>query len=425
LKLTPRLHTRNIFVVLLCLQFHHAKAQFFAQYWATFDEKISNSENPKERLRAHDQFSTIDPGYSKTHREAHINGLQLITVNEVISDIKRAEVLFEMWGGHPLTENKRFTINGRGTYHLPGHENTLEQTEYIYPTIPITASNMVNGVNAFQIACDRGTTWWGTFIVDEMAVRCYLKDDDKRIADNGLTTFAAIPSVGKIEDITTVQLLVAPAFEQQITQVHFIARYDGYDDRGDGYGNGWHGFTQKRVYTNHVGTATEAPFKVNWDTKMIPTQGKAMAIKAIIEFKNGLCYESEVLDNLWFPKKRPTVLLIHSTNASVPYWTRDKKLKTNKITLPVDPKEIASAELQVKIWDGGEGDVKEPFKLNGIAYPVTSKKADHMPHLTKHIVEPTNLKLGENTVELFSDTQHHGIEMMLPFPALIIRLKDK
>lgn len=401
----------------------NAQNRFFTQYWATFDEKISNWDNPNERLRAHDQFSTIDPGYSKTHREAHINGLQLITVNEVIMDIKRAEVLFEMWGGHPLTENKRFTINGRGTYHLPGYENTWEQGEYIYPAIPITASNLVTGVNAFQIACDRGTTWWGTFIVDEMLVRCYLKDDDKRILDNGLKDFTAIPLVQKIEDNTVVKLNVSPEFQKQIAQVHYIARYDGYDDRGDGSGNGWHGFTKNRVYTNHVGSVSQAPFAVNWDTKMIPTQGKAMALKAIIELKNGLLFESEILDNLWFPKGRPTVMLIHSTNASAPYWTRDKNLKTNIMTLTMDPKEIEMAELQVKIWDGGEGDVAEPFKLNGVGYPVTSKKSDHKPHLTKHKVETSNLKLGENTVELYSDTKHHGIEMMIPFPALIVRLK--
>ncbi|NEW84912.1 MAG: hypothetical protein GZ094_21445 [Mariniphaga sp.] len=415
---------KQILILLFCLLIQQANAQFYTQYWATFDAKITNSTLPSERLRAQDATISVHPVFSKSHIiETQMNGLQLITVNEVILDVKRTEIVFEMWGGHPLSENKRFTINGRGTYHLPEKGNSLEQSEYIYPSIPITTSDLVNGVNAFQMACDRGTTFWGNYIVDEMAVKCYLKDDDKRILDNGLKGFKAIPFVEKIEDLTTVKLSVAPEFQNQIVKVSYIARYDGYDDRGDGYGNNWHGFTHKRIYTNHVGTATQAPFSVNWDTRMIPTQGKAMALKAVIELKNGLFFESEILDNLWFPKGRPTVLLIHSTNAPAPFWSRDNQLKTAKITLPFDPKEIESAELMVKIWDGGEGTVADPFKLNGIAYAITRKHADHDVHLTKHVVDAKNLKASENTIELNSETKNHGIEMLLPFPALIVRLK--
>ena len=77
----------------------------------------------------------------------------------------------------------------------------------------------------------------------------------------------------------------------------------------------------------------------------------------------------------------------------------------------------------VKIWDGGEGTVADPFKLNGIAYEITGKHADHDVHLTKHVVDAKDLKAGENIIELISETKNHGIEMLLPFPALIVRLK--
>jgi hypothetical protein len=409
--------------LLLCFLCAGVEAQFLTQYWATFDATVYNGGRPKERLRANDALITVHPEFSKSHREAHVNGLQLIDVDEVITDIKRAEVVFEMWGGHPLTENRRFTINGRGIYHLPGLGNTTAQCEYMFPTIPITASDLVTGVNAFQLACDRGTGFWGAMIVDEMAVRCYLKDDDKRIVANGLREFSAKPSVDRIDDITEVTIDIAHGFQNIISKVHYIARYDGYDDRGDGSGNGWHGYTFKRNYANHVGTSSQSPFSVKWDTRLIPTQGKAMAIKAEIELKNGLIYESEVLDNLWFSRNRPPVLLLHSTNPSIPFWSREGKVKTASIMLPVEPKQIESAELMVRIWDGGEGEVKEPFKLNGTAYSVTSKVSNHDLVFSKHKVEIHNLKVGENLIELVSDTQKHGIEMLLPFPALAIRLK--
>jgi hypothetical protein len=403
--------------------FHHLQAQFFTQYWAEFDGKISNTENLNERLRSHDESITIHPVYSKSHIESHINGLQLIMIDEIITEIKYAEVLLEMWGGHPKTENKRFTINGRGTYHIPCLENSIDQSEYIFPEISITTSDLVTGINAFQFACNRGTTFWGTFIVDEMAVRCYLKDDDVRIKDSGLYGFSAIPSIAKMEDITHVSLKVKPEYADKILNVSFIARFDGYDDRGDRAGNNWHGYTFKRKYTNHIGSTDKVPYSVEWDTRLIPTQGKAMAVKAIIEFQNGLLFESDVLDNLWFNKERPLVLLLHSTNVSEPFWSRVSNLKTASIILPVNPKEIEKAELIVRIWDGGEGEVREPFKLNGVAYPVISGKANHDLVFTKHQVCIENLKYGENIIELISDTEHHGIEVLLPFPALIVRMK--
>jgi hypothetical protein len=158
---------------------------------------------------------------------------------------------------------------------------------------------------------------------------------------------------------------------------------------------------------------------------MIPTQGRAMAVKAIIEFKNGLLYETNVLDNLWFSTKRPTVILIPTTDAPEPFWAQLNRPRVAKITLPVDPKQIESAELLVRIWDGGEGDIKEPFKVNGVAYDITSKKAIHDLIYSKNKVDPANLKIGENAIELKVDTHHHGIEMLLPFPALVVRLKNK
>ena len=413
----------SLLSVILCILVQNADAQFYTQYWATFDPIIYNGGRPQERLRANDALITVHPVFSKSHREAHVNGLQLINVDEVITDLKRAEVVFEMWGGHPLTENKRFTVNGRGTYHLPGLGNTSAQCEYVFPTIPITVSDLVTGVNAFQFACDRGTSFWGGMIVDEMAVRCYLKDDDKRIVENGLKGFSARPSVDEIDEITEVKLNIVDGFQNLISKVHYLARYDGYDDRGDGSGNSWHGYTFNRIYTNHVGTSSQSPFSVVWDTRFIPTQGKAMAIKAVIELKNGLLFESEILDNLWFSKNRLPVLLLHSTNPSTPFWSRQGKVKTARITLPVEPREIESAELMVRIWDGGEGTVKEPFKLNGTPYPITSKVSNHDLVFTKNKVEVRNLKAGENRIELVSDTEKHGIEMLLPFPALVVRLK--
>jgi hypothetical protein len=40
-------------------------------------------------------------------------------------------------------------------------------------------------------------------------------------------------------------------------------------------------------------------------------------------------------------------------------------------------------------------------------------------------VNPKNLKRGLNRIELLSNTEHHGIEVLLPGPALLIRYRTE
>ena len=157
---------------------------------------------------------------------------------------------------------------------------------------------------------------------------------------------------------------------------------------------------------------------------MIPDQGKPMAIKALIQFKNGIYYWSDVLSGLSFPFNRPHVQLYHCTNVPKPFWSRDNQLRKAEFELSADLSKIESVELHVRNWDGGEGTIKEPFKLNGIPYKITAGNAPHDLIYSVNLVDPKSLKPGINEVELISDTEHHGIELCLPGPCLIVRYKN-
>jgi hypothetical protein len=63
---------------------------------------------------------------------------------------------------------------------------------------------------------------------------------------------------------------------------------------------------------------------------------------------------------------------------------------------------------------------KEYFKLNGVHYPVADG-AGHELRYSRLPVNPRTLRRGSNLVELLSDGEHHGIEVLLPGPALVIR----
>ncbi len=109
----------------------------------------------------------------------------------------------------------------------------------------------------------------------------------------------------------------------------------------------------------------------------------------------------------------------------VPFWSRDSQEKKAVIELPEDTSSLQQVQLKIKIWDGGEGNIKEPFKINGYPYPITSRKAIHDVVFTVAEVNPKHLKPGKNQITLLSDTEHHGIEVLLPGPILIARYNEK
>ena len=83
--------------------------------------------------------------------------------------------------------------------------------------------------------------------------------------------------------------------------------------------------------------------------------------------------------------------------------------------------DFESARLMIRIWDGGEGTFTEHFKINGHPYSITSGRANHDLVFTNVEVDVKHLKPGANTLTLLSDTEHHGIEVLLPGPCLLLR----
>jgi hypothetical protein len=403
-----------------------AQSRFFRQYWMDYNSSINNT-NPKgnsERPRVGDRGMSTDTEYwSRT--EAQVNGLVMVKIADAIRNFEHAALYLELWGGHPGTANKRFQINGGRVYSVPDKPTSEENCEYLYPVISIDYTELVSGNNAIQFGCDRGSASWGHYIVDQMAVRCYLKTDNPVLKSSGLSDFSAIPKVINriLQDETIISLDYNKLAMDQIIAVHYFGRYSGYDFNGSGNDNDWHGYTHDRKFVNHIGTTTEPPYEIAWDTRMIPDQPGPMAVRALVELNNGIFYWSDNLVGLTFPANRNHILLFYTKTMPVPFWSRDNQLKKAIFELPYDIKKIESAELHIRIWDGGEGEVKEPFKLNGVPYKITTGRAVHDIVYSICRIDPETIKPGINEIELLSDTEHHGIEVCWPGPALIIRYK--
>ncbi len=416
-----------ILILLLCIIFSgyqncSAQGVFFREYWAEFDAEISNSRG--RMLRVNDAELSLHKVFGK-RPEALSNGFTLIHVPEDLFGLQAAQLYLEVWGGHPGTAKKRFIVNGKQIYLLGDYGTEEKNCTYSYPVIPLKVQHLVNGRNAFQFACDRGNTFWGHFIIDEAAVRCYLKPDHPDLEKNNLQDFEARVLLQTqdsiLSDRVKISLSYPEQYEESIISVEYFGRYDGFDDNGNKLDNDWHGYTHDREYVNHIGQVTSGPYKLTWDTSMIPNQAEPMAIKALVHLKGGFHYWTDVLDGLVFPAYRNNVELYKCSVLPKPFWSRASKPATATINLLRNPADAESARLMVRIWDGGEGTVKEHFKINGHPYTITSGRANHDLVFTNVEVNVKHLKAGENTFTLLSDTEHHGIEVLLPGPCLILR----
>ncbi|MDH7571855.1 MAG: hypothetical protein QHJ73_19920, partial [Armatimonadota bacterium] len=202
-------------------------------------------------------------------------------------------------------------------------------------------------------------------------------------------------------------------------------------ENGNGTSTDWHGFTKDRVPVGILGTAAEPPFPVVWDLGMVPDQD-AVAVRAVVRLKErpGLCYETPAV-RVAMPRARDaaarpealrgrSVELLYAEEVPRPFWSRAGRRQRCVIRLPYDPALLQRAELHVVIWDGGRGNVAEPFTLNG--HPLTVAGEGRHDVLYRVVpLQPTMLRQGENEIAVLSDTEHHGIEVLSPGPALVIR----
>jgi hypothetical protein len=92
--------------------------------------------------------------------------------------------------------------------------------------------------------------------------------------------------------------------------------------------------------------------------------------------------------------------------------------------LDVELSQIERAELYVITWTGGSGGIQDYFKLNGHHFPV-AEGSNHVIQHNRLAVPLSLLKPGANTMELVSDTEHHGIEIIYPGPALMVRYRTQ
>jgi hypothetical protein len=379
----------------------------------------------EQRMRVNAPELSLHPLYGR-RVEPRENGMMLIKAEEDLFLLTAAEFYFEAWGGHPGTANKRITVNGRSMYFLPRVGTEDGHCTYFYPSIPLKISDLVNGYDAIQFAVDQGTTFWGHMLIDNAAIRVALTNGHPDLVKIGLAAFAASTKSEPLAggDGFAIKLNCAPDMAAQFDSVDFQGWYYGYDENGDLKRQDWHGFTKDRLPMATLGTVSSPPFEVKWDTSMLTAQTN-VAVRAAIRFKSdtNLVFLTLAEPGLQIRERENSRgILIAPHDLPDHFWSRANQLKTCTLDVDIDPDRIEKVELHMITWTGGAGTVKEYFKINGTHYPV-AEGSRHELSYSRLSVDPKSLKRGQNKVELLSDTEHHGIEVIYPGPALAIRYR--
>lgn len=400
---------------------------FVRTYW--YERGIERG-NPffDGRFRVNAPEAVLHPSFM--HRsEVRENGMMLIRIEENLSLLSGAELYLEVWGGHPGTANKRLTINGRTTYPLPEVGTAQSNCTHFYPTIALKITDLVNGYNAIQFACDQGKSFWGHFIVENASLRAILKGEHPELRKAELAGFQAALSVrpGPPEtEVIPIELKIPSPGLDRVSSVDFLGHYQGYDENGDGNFTDWHGFTKNRLPRAILRTATAPAFSVEWDVSMLPAQ-KNVAVKAIVHFKGcpEITYVTPMLGGVTITDRKESIVKLYtSKDLPRPFWSRASQAKECTIIVDEEPGRIEKAELHVVVWDGGRGKADNPFTLNGHPLSVAGE-GRHDVLYRKLDVDPKVVKRGANRIVVFSDTDHHGIEVLLPGPALMLRTRKK
>ena len=400
------------------------QGQFWRYHW--YERGLTNG-NPayEKRLRVNAPEISLHPAFGR-RVEPRENGMMLIKAEEDLFQVTAAEFYFEAWGGHPGTANKRVTINGRSTYPLPRVGTEDGHCTYFYPAVQLKITDLVNGYDAFQFALDQGTTFWGHMLVDNAAVRVALTNQHTGLVKLGFAGFTATVSAEPLADQEgfTLKLDCLTGAASPIASVNFQGWYYGYDENGNLKRLDWHGFTKNRLPVATLGTVVESPFALRWDTLMLPAQ-REVAVRAAVRFKadTNLVFLTAATSGLAIdPRPEAEVTLFSPHDLPDHFWSRASQKKTCTADLDLDPVRIEAAELHVVTWTGGPGTVKEYFRLNGVHYPVADGERHELVY--SHLpVDPRTLKRGLNRIELLSDTEHHGIEVIYPGPALMVRYR--
>ena len=364
-----------------------------------------------------------------------------ITIDDLDNAI-RAEAVMVRWGGHPGTSRRRIAFG-----YTDGQYNSVPSNSWIdlpNPTIPmanssnppecwihfdnvdfdIPLSHLTEGGQDFILDCGPQLCikWhWGQWGFYGMIIRIYYDPATKTHPTGQIT--APVSGATLLEDPQ-----VSATTSGSVERVDFIAYHKGIDIDGDGIMQEWQELwfrypldTYEDVYIDrHLGSDSTGPiYQSTWDTTYVPDQVDG-SIKFVARVKgtNGYWYVTPIVDNLSLHRPDSSVKLYIDDDLPQNFWVLQNITKECFINIPSgdDLDNVQTAKLHWMTWAEQPADVT----FNGTNTADTGGN-NHSYIYTIRDLDKNLLSHGDNRITIFSDSIHHGCEVLYPGPMLTVR----
>ena len=373
-------------------------------------------------------FSELDPNtkrdFTKTHTWAR--NMPRHAPRKLDLDLTHAEqAAFSVtyWGGHIGTSGQRFNVNGHGWRDLPQPVGMQGKPECYHRTllgnnaIELPLGHLNSGTNAFQFAAGPQIAYdfdFGFYWIYGFKVRVYYSTE--RPHPIGDVQIDGDPR--SLGDLVTVGAQIED--DSNVARVDFFAETYDFDWDGDGVWREWQFIDRHGAYERHLGTATNPPWKIEWDTRWLPDQQQPMRVRAQIIGRDGTSYLTAPKNGLRLARTARHVTLHASSDVPERFSARDGAKKGCTIQLPDSVENVTAARLIVSTWSAStDADVPHEIILNGKRL-ANRFGTFHDYACTIFDLDVTTLHAGANSIEIYSEYKRHALEINWPGPVILL-----
>ncbi len=278
----------------------------------------------------------------------------------------RAEALLDRWGGHTRTTAKQVRFNGNAWINVPEIASMPagQRAEKFFsqdnPIVPVPLADLRTGENTVQGTCSTIEDYnWGQWGLYSLVLRVYY---DPALQPVPAGRIVSPESGAELSDHPTIR--VQADGPVAVDRVDVIAWYDGIDEDGDGLFLDWHeaSFQPERgeaaALAGHVGTATQPPFEVRWDTTWVPDQDPgSLRLVARLRSQDGLWSVTPIVDGLSLVREMESVRVFRADRLPERFGVRVGETKSCAIPLPAAA-DVGRARMHVCTCVPGTGMVR-------------------------------------------------------------------
>ena len=412
---------------------------YLSAAWAVAAEAQRSGPRPGDVYKEYVLHNRGNLAWRVTNPQARHAGAKKFLPNPILkleipelAGALRAEVMLDRWGGHLDTTKPQIRFNGNDWLDVPppkmDNQRNLPENYYFQdnPVIPVPLNHLKVGTNLIESTCSHvKKDGWGQWGLYSLVLRVYFDPASVRHSRGRI----ASPATGSVlKENPSIELEVD---ESRVDRVDVFAWYEGYDENGDGCFVDWHGGwfqpnrDQPAEWQGHVGTLRAPPFKTIWNTRWVPDQRSgAIRLIARIRDKSGVWFVTDEVTKLSLQRTNESVALYRVANLPAEFGVRAGQRKSCMITLPrdYDPSSVIEVGLHYRTWHGWDKH-HAPYRLNDYQHPHEGN--NHHYDYDIHLIPAEVLKPGDNTFTIFSETDHHMLEVLWPGPALSIRQKKR